>query len=178
MFFVGRPKTQQSSYHWKLITQSTLQGWSMAGISSGSTSTTRSPFSTATLQSYKTNMKTYRNAEKASKANNTVNVVQKPVLPWHPGLDKYYVPTNMIRTNGLELQVLAFDLQKPKPPPSRYKMAETQVNIEDIELKFPSALATRSVFGGRNVKVVGIDPGEVVSAAVCGINLDQRNPNK
>ncbi|KAF8939052.1 hypothetical protein BGZ58_010807 [Dissophora ornata] len=79
------------------------------------------------------------------------------LLPWHPGLSKYYVPSNMIRINGLEFQVLAFDLRKSRLPPSRYKMDETQVNIEDIELKFPSVLATRSVFGRRNVKAVRID---------------------
>ncbi|KAI8605884.1 hypothetical protein EDD21DRAFT_428608 [Dissophora ornata] len=123
----------------------------------GSTSTTRLPFSTATLQSYKTNMKIYRDTKRASEGNNTVNVVLKPVLPWHPGLSKYYVPSNMIRINGLEFQVLAFDLRKSRLPPSRYKMDETQVNIEDIELKFPSVLATRSVFGRRNVKAVRID---------------------
>ncbi|KAF9941495.1 hypothetical protein BGZ67_004775 [Mortierella alpina] len=86
----------------------------------------------------------------------------------------------MVRTNGREFQVLAFDLRKPCPPPQRFHLPETEKVIKDIEEVFASPQDITNAFGANvaNVPVVGIDPGEVVSAAGCGINIDPTMPNK
>ncbi|KAF9957231.1 hypothetical protein BGZ65_002189 [Modicella reniformis] len=58
-------------------------------------SSTAGPFSKANLVDYIERMKAYRTAVKENKK--TLGFAS---------LDKYYVPTSMIRTNAVELQVL------------------------------------------------------------------------
>ena len=84
----------------------------------------------------------------------------------------------MIRTNGLELQIFAYDLRKPCPPPSRYKMPETSAGIKDIK-EWETAADIQAALGGsyRSMPVVGIDPGEVVTAAGCGTYIVPGSPN-
>ncbi|KAF9981750.1 hypothetical protein BGZ65_003613, partial [Modicella reniformis] len=90
-----------------------------------------------------------------------------PDLSEDRSLDKYYVPTNMIRTNGVGLQVLAFDLRKRKPPSAQYRSPDARVDIPDIEHEFCTRSDIKEAFGEgpKAVAVVDIDPGEVVSAA-------------
>jgi len=179
--FIGtRPASKRTSYHRKLATQKDIQDrQSQQGSSSSSTAmnAANSPFSIDKLKEYVTNTFQYRQELKDYKEGLRHIPPVEPRLPHDDTFNKHYILTNMVRTNGLELQVLAFDLRKPKTPPSRYKMAETRVDIHDIEKRFPDRNAVLRMFprGPENVAVVGIDPGEVISAAACGINTDSNN---
>ncbi|KAF9937560.1 hypothetical protein BGZ65_001379 [Modicella reniformis] len=74
------------------------------------------PFSMPNLVDYIERMKVYRTAE-GEQENSWFH---PPPMPELPGvLDKFYVPTNMIRMNDVKLQVLAFNLCKQTPPLAR-----------------------------------------------------------
>ena len=78
-----------------------------------------------------------------------------------------YVLSGTIRTNGQELQLMAFDTRKSQKSDGSGK---TNVKLESIEEKFDSRESVLSQFSeSSNVPIVGIDLGEVVTAAACAI---------
>ncbi|KAF9554001.1 hypothetical protein EC968_009983, partial [Mortierella alpina] len=137
-------------------------------------------FTAANLRAHSSAVVAFRqNRTRARQANQPFTATE-PALPHTSPVPAgvtlpYYAPTGMVRTNGRELQVLAFDLRKPCLPPQRFHMPETERVIKDIEEVFASGPDVVNAFGSypaNHVPVVGIDPGEVVSAAGCGINID------
>ncbi|CAO3572538.1 unnamed protein product [Mortierella alpina] len=176
MLFFGQQgsqhKAQVSSYDQKRTSMSSL----MTGTWTGAIANTPNPFDLASLKTYSTAAVGFRQRRSVARQNNTPFTEVAPALPTSVTLRDYYVPIGVVRTNGLEFQVLAYDLRKPCPPPQKFHMPETTKIIKDIAEEFPTPVEITNAFGANyaNVPVVGIDPGEVVSAAGCGINVDLR----
>ncbi|KAG9061854.1 hypothetical protein KI688_007005 [Linnemannia hyalina] len=74
-----------------------------------------------------------------------------------------YALNNYIRTDGHQLQILAYDLTKPRQSPNYSEF------LSRIEKLYPTRQHLIDAFGDDldSVIVVGIDPGEVVSGAFC-----------
>jgi len=74
-----------------------------------------------------------------------------------------YALNNYIRTDGQQLQILAYDLTKPRQSSSHKEF------LSRIEKLYPTQQHLIDTFGEDldSVIVVGIDPGEVVSGAFC-----------
>ncbi|KAI8605997.1 hypothetical protein EDD21DRAFT_427217 [Dissophora ornata] len=88
-----------------------------------------------------------------------------PPLPTPPPLQRSYryALNNYIRTDGQQLQILAYDLTRPRQPPNRKDF------LSRVEKLYPTQRHLIEAFGDDldSVIVVGIDPGEVVSGAFC-----------
>ncbi|KAK3846473.1 MAG: hypothetical protein J3R72DRAFT_486735 [Linnemannia gamsii] len=88
-----------------------------------------------------------------------------PPLPTPPqGAASYrYVLNNFIRTDGHQLQLLAYDLTKNRQAPGCNKF------LRRIENQYPTRQSIIDAFGQNlgSMVVIGIDPGEVVSGAFC-----------
>jgi hypothetical protein len=95
-----------------------------------------------------------------------------PALPPPPSAHDQYAISNMLRTDGLQVHMLAFDLRK------RRTSSKARVPIMDLMRRFPSQESITQTFHGdhRNTVVVGVDPGEVVSASFCA--LDPTKPKQ
>ncbi|KAF9945790.1 hypothetical protein BGZ70_003568, partial [Mortierella alpina] len=139
-------------------------------------------FAVGNLRAHSSAVVAFRQSRTAARQANLPFTATAPALP-HPTATvlpngqpmPYYVPTGTVRTDGRELQVMAYDLRKPSLPPQKFHMPETEKIIKDIEQVFASQQDIVSEFGSypaNHVPVVGIDPGEVVSAAGCGINVN------
>lgn len=94
-----------------------------------------------------------------------------PALPTPPpsaGSFRYAL-NNYIRTDGYQLQLLAYDLTKNRQAPGRKEF------LKRIEKQYPTQQSIINAFGQNleSVVVVGIDPGEVVSGAFC-VRLDDK----
>jgi hypothetical protein len=85
-----------------------------------------------------------------------------PTPPQQPRSYRYAV-NNYIRTDGEQLQILAYDLTKPRQPSSHKEF------LSRIEKLYSTRQHLIDAFGDDldSVVVVGIDPGEVVSGAFC-----------
>lgn len=78
--------------------------------------------------------------------------------------------SNMIRTDGLQLQALGYDLRKP------HQSKKARVGIRDLTKTFPDRDAIDGVFSEpEKTMVLGCDPGEIVTAAFCAINPKEPN---
>ncbi|GJJ71752.1 hypothetical protein EMPS_04109 [Entomortierella parvispora] len=90
---------------------------------------------------------------------------EPPRLPMPPQVSGQYryALNNIIRTDGHELQILGYDLFKPRKS-TRYKEF-----MRRIETLYPDKDSLVAEFGQdlESVVVIGIDPGEVVSGAFC-----------
>ncbi|KAF9910422.1 hypothetical protein EC991_006689 [Linnemannia zychae] len=87
-----------------------------------------------------------------------------PPLPAPPGPRLFrYALNNYIRTDGHQLQLLAYDLTK-----NRQALGH-KVFLRCIEKQYTTRQSIIDTFGqnSSSVVVVGIDPGEVVSGAFC-----------
>ncbi|KAF9272133.1 hypothetical protein BGZ68_002684, partial [Mortierella alpina] len=110
-----------------------------------------------------------------AKQGNQPFTERAPDLPTSPGMAVYYAPRGTMRTSGREFQILAFDIRKSHAPPLRFHMPEITKVVKNIVEGFATQQDIRRAFGSypaRNVPVGGVDPGEVVPAAGCGINID------
>ncbi|KAG0197982.1 hypothetical protein BGX28_008544, partial [Mortierella sp. GBA30] len=195
LFFGIQGKTSQSSYFKKRISQSTLmQGsWPSTGsqavekssqssssaalVVSGSSTPASSSAAVMpnlsakdSLKVYKANIIDFRKRRSEARQKEQPFNEQEPDLPASPSLQQFYVPTGMIRTNGLEFQVLAYDVRKSCPPPARFHMPETTVGIKNIEEEFATAADIQAVFGAYPAP-------PTVTAAGCGLNLNPAWPN-
>ncbi|KAG0216627.1 hypothetical protein BGX33_012381 [Mortierella sp. NVP41] len=82
--------------------------------------------------------------------------------------------SNIIRTDGVHLQLLAFDTSKP------WRSKKSAQFIQRIEGAFPDASAFLSKIGPflEDLVVVGIDSGEIITAALCRkVDDDDHNLN-
>ncbi|KAF9556112.1 hypothetical protein EC968_008438 [Mortierella alpina] len=178
ILFFGEPaatanrRPPVSSYCRKLITTDDLMR------RMNSTGGIQYPLSPESLEAHKTEVIAYNKRRKTAKEAGAPFDEPLPALPSDPTLPQFYVPTGMIRTNGLELQIFAYDLRKRCPPPSKYRVPETSAGIKDIR-QWETAADIQAALGNAylSMPVVGIDPGEVVTAAGCGINILPWRPN-
>ncbi|KAG0375457.1 hypothetical protein BGX24_009060 [Mortierella sp. AD032] len=82
-----------------------------------------------------------------------------PSLPINDDPSSRYVVNNYVRTNGLELQILGYDTT------AVYQSKQTVDPVMRIEKVLPGEAAILAAFGGTLPKVVGWDPGELITAA-------------
>lgn len=87
-----------------------------------------------------------------------------PVFPINNQPSSRYAVNNFIRTNGLELQVLAYDTR------SRYQPSFAIDPIMRVEKVLPDHATIMRIFNGQIPKCIGWDPGELVTAALCMIH--------
>ncbi|KAK3811751.1 MAG: hypothetical protein J3Q66DRAFT_442623 [Benniella sp.] len=79
--------------------------------------------------------------------------------------------TLALLTNGLVVDLLAYDITRA------YTSTKAKVRIPNIKALFPDQHSIRASFGEdlSQISVIGVDPGEHVSAAFCAIN--PKNPS-
>ncbi|KAG0284381.1 hypothetical protein BGZ96_011233 [Linnemannia gamsii] len=87
-----------------------------------------------------------------------------PVFPMNSHSSSRYVINNFIRTDGMELQVLAYDTRH------RYQHASAFDPVMRIEKVLPDHATIMRIFNDQTPKCIGWDPGELVSAALCMIH--------
>jgi hypothetical protein len=116
------------------------------------------------LQGYVNRQIAYTKAA-ASARNRGVPCLQvPPEFPINNQSSSRYAINNFIRTDGVELQVLAYDTR------SRYQHAFTVDPIMRIEKVLPDHATIMQIFNGHFPRCVGWDPGELVTAALCMIH--------
>ncbi|KAF9943871.1 hypothetical protein BGZ72_003233, partial [Mortierella alpina] len=103
-------------------------------------------------------------------------IVYKELLDNQETYSKY-VLTGTIRTNGYDLQVLAYSLVTPKPPPHP-QVNTTRAKLEDVAQAFADQEAIDRALGAHDDEyiIVGMDPGilNTVTATV----MDTRAPSQ
>ncbi|KAF9272856.1 hypothetical protein BGZ74_005044, partial [Mortierella antarctica] len=177
------PKNQDNNtaFGRRLVTQQQLQDIPPPpkGKSKDKDKIKDSPFSTQSLKQYHANKKQYNIDKKKFDAK---QISSEPIKPELPKGDPNslggccYVLMNMIHTNGLELQVLVYDLCQAQPPPLSTHAHETCVPIPKVEDLYSGGKTIDTVFPtydkNKDVIIVGLDPGERVTVAACGININ------
>ncbi|KAF9937221.1 hypothetical protein BGZ65_001686 [Modicella reniformis] len=95
----------------------------------------------------------------------------EPELPTATGT-KHCVLSNILRTNGLEIHAMGFDVKRKRI------WGTERVPIQDITRAMPNNNAVAKVLGDDplNVVCVGVDPGEIVSASFCAV--DPKRPQQ
>lgn len=98
----------------------------------------------------------------SSAAQPPSNLPSLPTPPRGPGFFRYTL-NNFIRTDGHQLQLLAYDLTKNRQASNQKHF------LKRVENYCPTRQSIIDTFGEDldSVVVVGIDPGEVVSGAFC-----------
>ena len=85
---------------------------------------------------------------------------------------KRYLLSGTIKTNGHELQLVAFDTSKQGEKSKKKQQSGIDSLLPSVEDVFCNTKAITEIYQDpRKVTVVGIDLGEVVTAAACAINL-------
>ena len=88
---------------------------------------------------------------------------------------KRYVLEGTLRTNGQTLQLMALDISKQKPKRSKISIQGVDRLLDNVENVFPDVEAVKEYFTNpENVTIVGIDLGEVCTAAACCINFSDK----
>ncbi|KAF9962823.1 hypothetical protein BGZ65_007773 [Modicella reniformis] len=123
------------------------------------------------LQAYRNSLSAFYKARNEAIARGTLCTVSLPTLP-RGDVEGKYVLSNYLVTNGLQAYLLGLDITKP------HRSQKTRVGIQELERRFPDRQSIISTFGSNynDCAVIGVDPGEVISASFCG--LDPRNPNQ
>ncbi|KAF9355237.1 hypothetical protein BGX34_010580 [Mortierella sp. NVP85] len=94
-----------------------------------------------------------------------------PTFPERPETCRRYAISNILHTNGLELNTLAFDTWKGR------QGRKSKVYIRDVTKAYPDMDKIEETFRftPHDTVVVGIDPGEHITASFCAI--DPRDPD-
>ncbi|KAI7832845.1 hypothetical protein BC939DRAFT_8298 [Gamsiella multidivaricata] len=95
-----------------------------------------------------------------------------PDLPSNDSVKEHYAISNMMRTDGVQLHLMAFDIRRC------WQSSKFKARIPEITSRFPNKGSLAKAFDQdlQNVVGVGVDPGEVISASFC--TLDLRKPNQ
>jgi hypothetical protein len=122
------------------------------------------------LNVYWKHLRTFYESRKVAAVCGTLCTVSRPVFSQPTGKRRRYALSNYLRTEGLQVQMLAFDVTKPR------LSSKAHVNIQDIERRFPDRESIVKTFGSKyaDCAVIGVDPGEVIAASFCG--LDPQRP--
>ncbi|KAF9086573.1 hypothetical protein BGX29_001339, partial [Mortierella sp. GBA35] len=113
-------------------------------------------------------------AKSMSKSSELSTPLVPPDLPRNESSRSQYALSNIIRTDGVHLQLLAFDTSKP------WRSKKSAQFIQRIKGAFPDASAFLSKIGPflEDLVVVGIDSGEIITAALCRkVDDDDHNLN-
>ncbi|KAI8358157.1 hypothetical protein B0O80DRAFT_275249 [Mortierella sp. GBAus27b] len=148
-------KKQQTSYGKRCHTMETL-------------SSKVPEFDGQSLQQYLADHFAYLKAWKAAKASGSTTSLSHPKLPSSNDGTLRYALSNRIRTDGMQLHITAFDTRRqwsgkkaPYMPSLEKRLPDRQTIIGDVG---PI----------EDIVVVGVDPGEKVSATFC--MLDPKSP--
>ncbi|KAF9915266.1 hypothetical protein BGZ65_000818, partial [Modicella reniformis] len=124
------------------------------------------------LRSYLVRWFTYLRQKKQAAISSMPNPGPPPEIPEPPDVHNRYALSNMVRTDGLQIHMIAFDTWK------RRQGRNARNPIKDITKTFPDPDSIHRSFQGahKDAVVVGIDPGEVISSSFCAI--DPRDPER
>ncbi|KAI8345795.1 hypothetical protein B0O80DRAFT_471819, partial [Mortierella sp. GBAus27b] len=80
--------------------------------------------------------------------------------------DSYrYAISNILQTDGLRVNVTAFDIKR------QWVSSNAKIKVPDMETRFPDRSSIKAALGDpKKVTVVGVDPGQIISASFCGLN--------
>ena len=153
------PRKHQTSYGRQATTMRNL------------TSEAPSVYGGAALKAYRRSLSAFYTARNNALARGDVCTISPPALPQGNRKGRYAL-SNYLRTNGLQVQLLAFDITKPR------RSQKASVGIQGLERRFPDRRSIINTFGFNyhDCAVIGVDPGEVVAASFCG--LDPRKPKQ
>ncbi|KAG0231045.1 hypothetical protein BGX31_005657 [Mortierella sp. GBA43] len=130
-------------------------------------------FSKPSLQEYVDDHFTFINAKKDSAHGSPGTSLSPPPLPTNADpKGPRYALSNQLFTNGLQVHVTAFDTRNSRKGPNQ------RASIPKLEERFPDRQAIVKDLGNsfREAVVVGVDPGERISAAFC--RIDPQHPNQ
>jgi hypothetical protein len=152
-------KKRQTSYGKRTVTIRTL-----SAISEG--------FSKASLKQYQSDRLRYNKAKKAALDAGTQFSMSPPAFPSNSDPRTRYALSNHLTTDGIQVHVLAFDTRRQR------NTAKQRAFIPRLEKRFADHQSIINDFGPaiEDTVVVGIDPGERISAAFCMI--DPKVPNQ
>ncbi|KAF9940001.1 hypothetical protein BGZ65_008581 [Modicella reniformis] len=139
---------QQTSYGKRTTTMATL-------------ATQDQGFSRPSLKRHMGEYFAYMKAKKAAKDTGTSISLAEPVLPSSGKPSMRYALSNCLTTDGLQLHVNAFDTSKS------WATGKKRFHIPTLEQRFPDPQAMGAF---EDTVVVGVDPGEIISAAFCMID--------
>jgi hypothetical protein len=124
------------------------------------------------LEEYRCNLSNFYEANEAT-AQGNLFTGSPPNLPQGDVPDNgRYALSNYLVTNGLQVHLRAFDIAKTRTSQKK------RIGMQALEQKFPDAQSITRTFGSsaQQCAVIGVDPGERVSASFCG--LSPRTPNQ
>lgn len=124
------------------------------------------------LRSYLLRWFTYLRQKKLAATSSMSSPSPPPELPESPDVHNRYALSNMLRTDGLQIHMLAFDTWK------RRQSRNAPNPIKDITKTFPDHDSIQKSFQGahKDAVIIGVDPGEVISSSFCSI--DPRAPTR
>lgn len=130
-------------------------------------------FSKSSLQEYVDDHFSFINANKDFVHGSSDTPPSPPPFPSNtdPKAGRYAL-SNQLFTNGLQVHVTAFDTRNPRRGPNQ------RASIPKLEERFPDHQTIVKDLGSsfREAVVVGVDPGERISAAFC--RIDPTHPNQ
>jgi hypothetical protein len=111
----------------------------------------------------------YVKAWKNANASGSTISLSPPKLPSNQKPSMRYALSNRLSTDGIQVHVLAFDTRKGWTKQKHY--------MPSLEKRFPDRQTIRDELGAvEDIVVVGVDPGERVSASFC--MLDPQAPKQ
>ncbi|KAF9946075.1 hypothetical protein BGZ65_010097 [Modicella reniformis] len=134
-------------------------------------STESQAFSAPSLQQYIDSKFAYIKAKKNALATGSEVSLSPPTLPSSNPTAQYAL-SNQLFTDGIQVHVMAFDTRKPQVSANQRSL------IPKLEERFPSRPSIVNDLGSafEDTIVVGIDPGEKISAAFCMV--DPKTPTR
>jgi len=163
LLFVGEaesikahPKKKQTSYGRRTTTMSQLAHMAP------------DVFGVKPMQDYVNDWFGYVRQRKDSDGASTAQLTP-PHLPTAPHPTRLrYATSNYLQTDGLRANVVGFDTR------NRYVPKGWNVIVPRIEKRFPNRPSINAALGPNPYKVVvvGIDPGEIITASLCGLDPD------
>ncbi|KAK3825871.1 MAG: hypothetical protein J3Q66DRAFT_365588 [Benniella sp.] len=151
------PRKRQTSYGRQTVTMECVH------------SEAPSVYSHDALKAYRESLSSYFKARKEAKEQGIPCTATPPAFPYDEDAKRRsgrYAISNYLRTDGLQAHILAFDITKPWP------WSKARIDLPKIERRFPDLQSIIDAFGPKykDCAVIGVDPGEVITAAFCGLN--------
>ncbi|KAI8363131.1 hypothetical protein B0O80DRAFT_420925 [Mortierella sp. GBAus27b] len=129
-------------------------------------------FSRSSLQQYVDSHFAYINAKKGLVLGSSNALPSPPTLPRSNVPAARYALSNQLYTDGIQVHVVAYDTRKPRVGSNQ------KTSIPKLEKRFPNRQSMVNDLGVsfEDTVVVGIDPGEKISAAFCMV--DPKRPKQ
>lgn len=124
-----------------------------------------------TLKQYLTEHFAYVKAWKAANASGSTISLSPPKLPSCDIPSMRYALSNRLSTDGVQVHILGFDTRRP------WDSGKRKHYMPSLERRFPDPQTILDDIGAvEDIVVVGVDPGEIVSATFC--MLDPKAPTQ